>query len=443
MAARLRGWWQGLQDSLWFVPALFVVGALVIAWAAVALEPLPGWFPSGLVYSGSPEGARSVLSELAGGTITVVGLVFSLTVVALQMASSQFSPRLLRTFLRDRATQVVLGGMVGTAVYDITVLRTVRSAGEGGAFVPSLAVTLALGASLGAVGLLVFFLHHVTQHLRVDVLLMRIARETQRQLDRLDDDRDVIPDQDVTEPPPTARVLTARTSGYLLTVLPDALASQADAGGWAVLLRPSLGTWVTAGTTLAWVWPTDPSSPVDLDDAGGYVHASLHLGSDRTEVGDIAFGVRQIVDIGTRALSPGVNDPSTAVQAIEHLGNVLVTAAAQPLGAQRRVVDDVERVIVPRPTFPAMLSLAVDQVRHYGAGDVDVLVALCRMLTDLAEVTADHADRLGAVEGHLDRVVAASELTDTGDQWRLERAASAARTALSEGSRPVTPTEAS
>jgi uncharacterized membrane protein len=442
---RLVGWWDDLRDSLWLVPAAVVLLALITAWVAVQFEPLPDWFPQWLVFGGTPEGARSVLSELAAGTITVTGLVFSLTVVALQMASSQFTPRLLRTFMRDRRTQIVLGGLVGSAVYDVAVLRTVRSRGDGvDPFVPALAVTLALVIALFAVGLLVFFLHHVTQHMRVDVVMREVADETQKQLAAIPLERSDLPDQDPPAPADHATAVAATVDGYLQSVDLEVLSRRARAAGMVVLLRPSLGDHVTAGSTLAWVWADDDQSQADPDVLAGLVHGGLHLGSDRTEAGDLAFGIRQLADIAVRALSPGVNDPTTAVQAIEQLAAVMMALTRHPLGADLVVDGDgALRVVVPRPTFAAHLALAIDQIRSYGGSDTDVVVALLGLLTDLAEATADTADRSAAVAAQIDRIEAASDPGDRGDRARIDRALTVARTALRDGVRPATVTEAS
>jgi uncharacterized membrane protein len=468
VGVRLRGIWEDLKDSLWLGPTVAVVGAVLLAQAAVALEPLPGWFPEGLVFGGSPEGARAVLSELAGATITVVGVVFSLTIVALQMASSQFTPRLLRTFMRDWRTQLVLSGMLASAVYDVAVLRTVRSdEGDVDAFVPALAVSLGLLIALAAVGLLIFYLHHVTQHMRVDVMMREIRKETIAQLESLPSDRDRLPDQEAPQVTEGALVVRARRDGYLQALDLEGLADEARGVGAVVRLRPALGDWVTRGSTLAWAWPeatvrledtVEPeidlavadaadrvrkSSGVDRDALATAVHRGLHLGPDRTEAADLAFGIRQLADIAVRALSPGVNDPTTAVQAIDHLTGILMRLAGHPLGTDLVLDDDGQlRAVAPRPTFAAHLALAIDQVRVYGASDPDVLVALAHLLVDLGEAVADSGDRRAAVAVQIDRVAAAVELADEGDRVRVERALEVARETVRNGSRPVALTEA-
>jgi uncharacterized membrane protein len=447
LKVRLRAGWNDLRDSLWFIPTLMVSFALVLAMGALALEPLPDWIPEGIVFGGSSEGARAVLSELAGATFTVVGLVFSLTLVVLQMASSQFTPRLLRTFLRDRRTQIVLGGMVASAVFDVAVLQSVRSSNdEQEAFVPALAVTLALLFALGAVGLLIYYLHHLTQHMRVDIIMLDIRKETLGQIEALPADRDRLPDQEPPQLPDDARTVPAQREGYVQTVEPEVIAERAREAGICVRLRPSIGDWVNRGTTLAWAWPdgSPPEVGLDREVASDVVRAGLSLGTDRTEASDLAFGLRQLADIGVKAMSPGVNDPTTAVQAIEHLSGILGRLAGHPLGVDVANDDDgTPRVIVPRPVFAAHLALAIDQLRVYGRQDPDVLVGLAHLLADLAELVADSADRQRDVRVQLDRIEAAVDLDDEGDEARVERAVDVARGALRHGQRRPPVTEAS
>lgn len=440
LPVRLRGLLDDLQDSLWLVPAAMIVGAVVLALVLVEVEA-PDWLPGALTFGGTPEGARSVLSELAGATITVTGLVFSLTVLALQMAASQFTPRLLRTFLADRRTQVVLGGLLASAVYDVMVLRTVRSTGdEVELFVPGLAVTVALVFAGVAVGLLVFFLHHVTRQLRVDLVMGKIAAETRHQLRKLDAPRDRLPDRAPPEPPPGARAVVARRGGYVQTVDLVALAGVARDHGVRLRLRSGIGEAVSAGTTLAWTWPAAAGAGGRADDHQELtrrIHSALHLGPDRTESRDLTFGLQQLTDIAVKALSPSINDPTTARQAVEHLAAVLVELADHPLGADLVEDDDGQvRAAVPRPSFAAHVALCTGPIRRYGREEPTVLRSLARLLTDLAERVADHADRSAAVARELDRLATCS-IDDPGEAAALARDLVIARATLTAGVRPA------
>jgi uncharacterized membrane protein len=442
---RARAWWDDLKDSLWVLPTITVTLSFI---AAVLLVRLNDRMPAAirdLAFGGTPDGARAVLSELAGATFTVTGVVFSLTIVALQMASSQFTPRLLRTFLRDRRTQGVLSGMLGSGVFDVAVLRTVRSdEGDVGAFVPEVAVSVALLYALVAVGLLVFFLHHLTRHMRVDVIMHDIRAETLTQLELLKADREQLPDLEAPLPPSTAVPIVAKRDGYLQTVDVAALGRGAEELDVIVRLRPTMGSWVSRGTTIAWVWGVDGGPPPNEPDAlSSAVHAGLHLGPDRTESDDLAFGLRQITDIAVRALSPGVNDPTTAVQALGQLAAILVQLADQPLGADS-VHDDEGRIraSAPRGDFGQHLDLAVDQIRRYGAQEPSVLITLCELLTDVAERVADSADRTAMVRDQLERTEAAMDVVDPVARDRVREAVRYVARALDQGSRRPRATEA-
>lgn len=434
---RLHGWLVDLRDSLWLLPAVAIAAAIVLAMVLVELEP-PAWLPEALTFGGTPEGARAVLSELAGATITVVGLVFSLTVIALQMAAAQFTPRLLRTFLADRRTQVVLAGMLGSAVYDVAVLRTVRSTGDDvELFVPGIAVTVALLFAVVAVGLLVFFLHHVTRQLRVDLVMGYIAGETRHQLQHLDAARERLPDREPPTVPVGARAVVAQRGGYLQAVDLHGLARLACDAGIRVRLRPGLGESVSRGTTLAWIWSdgAERREGAAAVDVGHGIHGAVHLGPDRTESRDLTFGLRQLTDIAVKALSPSINDPTTARQAVEQLASVLVDLADHPLGTD--LVEDPDgqvRVAVPRPSFAAHLALSTTPIRRYAAEEPQVLRALAGLLTDLAERVADHADRAAAVAHELD-LLGACPVEDPDEAAQLRADVAVARSTLENGTR--------
>lgn len=438
LLARIKGWWDGLRDSLWLMPATGVVLATILAGWLVALEPMPEWMPTILAFGGGPGSARAVLSALAGSTFTVIGLVFSLTVIALQMSSSQFTPRVLRSFLKDRSVQSVLTGLVASGVFHVAVLRVIRAPDEGQPFVPELAVTVALLLALVAVGLLVFFLHHLTSRLRVDVVMASIRRETQRHLHAMPDDGGGTKDQVPPDPPADAIVVVSRLAGYVRTIELEALVTAAVRHEGVILLRPMLGAWVTQGSTLAWVWPEEHhTGSLDADALSSAVHRGVHLGPDRTESGDPAFGLRQLEDIAARALSPGMNDPTTAVQAIGQLAAILTTMTEHPMGTDTGCDEHgVRRVTVPRATFPSCLELAVGQVRRYGADEPAVLIAILELLTDVGERVTVSPGRRSAVQDQIERTErVGANLADPVDRARVQRAVEVARSALTHGHR--------
>lgn len=442
LPVRVRGFLEDVKDSLWFLPAMVVTGALVLAFVLVGVDRQE-WLPDGLAFQGTPDGARAVLSELATATITVTALVFSVTVVALQMAASQFTPRLLRTFLADRRTQIVLAGLLGAAVYYVAVLRTVRSTGdEVDLFVPELAVSAAFMLGVATLGLFVFFLHHVTRQLRVDLVMDGIAADVRQQMERLESSREMLPDRLPPDPPDDARSISARRSGYLHTVDVDALWRVAVDAGVRIRLRPRLGEAVSRGTTLGWYWldggagTEGNAAAPEHEGLEGKVHGTLHLGPDRTGSRDLTFGLRQLTDIAVKALSPSINDPTTATQAIEKLAAVLVQLADHPLGADMREDRDGRvRAAVPRPTFGDHLLLAVAPIRRYSQDEPDVLAALARLLTDVAEHVVDDARRAAVVRAELD-LLARHPVDDPVGADALSQEIAAGRAVLAGEGRP-------
>ncbi len=407
-----------LRSSLWVIPAIGVGVGIVAAFLLAALgDAGSGVLP---LFVGSADSARSVLSVIAGSTMTVTSLTFSLTVVALQVASGQFTPRLMRSFLSDRGNKVVLAIFLGTFTLSLVLLQFVQGATETFTVqVPTLGVTLAILAALASIIALVYFIHHLTQQLRIDRVMWRVADATLAAIDanyrpaRLPDD-----DADEVDLPDQLVVVAARRSGHLNDFDLDALLDAAVEARLTVRLRPVVGAFVVAGTTLAWAWPADDTDAGELDDdtARRVVADHVLLSSDRSVAHDPSFGIRQLVDIGARALSPGVNDPTTAVEAIQHLSRVLRGLAHRDVGTLVRARDG-STVMFPRPSFDDHLDLAVNQLLHYGAGDAEVLRALVQLVRDVGEDVGSTARR-DQLAAHLDQLEAVIEERDLSPRER-------------------------
>lgn len=438
---RLSGLKEYLKGSLWALPAAFVLVALLLG-TVLSRPPAGEELHESILFGGTPEAARELLSALAGAMITVTGLTFSLTVVALQMAAAQYSPRVLRGFLADRGNQLVLSSLVGTFAYTLAVLRNIREGTDGAEEVlPELAVTLAVAFSLGALGMLVYFLHHLTRQLRVDTILDQTATETLHMIDRAFPERArgspgrrVLP-----EPSEHAVAVPARRSGYLQAVERTGLRRRAAHGQVIVRLRPQVGTHITEGTTIAWVWRSDGEDfPAEQrDELDELVHHRVQVGAERTMQQDVAFGMRQMVDIAVKALSTGVNDPTTAVDALGHLSVVICRLADRELGSAIESDEGMQvRVILPRPDFRAYLDLLIDQILRYGGNDPAVAVAVLHALDDVAEVIVDQARR-DLVSIQVDRVleVAAREL-DARELVEVAELAEHVGRTLADGCRP-------
>ena len=408
---RLTGLREALASSLWLFPGIGVAVGVAAAFWLGQLGDLGSGLP--LVFAGSADSARSVLSTIAGSIMTVTSLTFSLTVVALQVASGQFTPRLMRTFLSDRGNQTVLAIFLGTFAYSMVLLQSVQAESDRiPRSIPALGVTAATGAALLSVIALVYFFHHLTVQLRVDKVMQGVAGNTIEEV-RTTFRPAVVDEQppEVADVPENAVVVRAPTSGYLANVALETLVDAATHARLSIRLRTSIGSWVVEGTTLAWTWASDdepdldtvdlpnqatiPEDASDAERARQLVLANLYIASSRTLDSDASFGIRQLVDIAIRALSPGINDPTTAVESVRQMSRILVVLGAHDLGTIRRIAGE-GSVVVPRPDFREHLRLAVDQVLRYGAREPAVLRALAIMLRDVAEA-CDGSHRLDPV----------------------------------------------
>ncbi|GGK99811.1 hypothetical protein GCM10012284_37780 [Mangrovihabitans endophyticus] len=399
---------------------------------------MPGWLV-GYLFAGGPEAARTVLSALAGSLITVTSLTFSLTVVTLQLASGQFSPRLLRTFARDPVVQACLTVLLATFTYAITVLRTVRGSTEDRtAFVPQISVTVAYVLGVASVFALVIFLAHIARQIRVEGMLREVHAETRVTMDRVlagSAAPEASGFADTPGVPSDAVPLCIDASGFFTYVDEAALRSAATAAGAVVYLDRLPGDGLVAGVPVAAAWPA-PGEPPLTDDARADLQrclcAALHTGFERTAAQDVAFGLRQLVDVAVKALSPGVNDPTTAVHALDHIAALLVELSRHDL--RPRVLCDADgttRVVVRRPGFAELLDLGVAQPRRFGAGDPEVLLRLFALLRELAWATGS-PDHHREIAGQLTRLLGTAEQQsfDDAERDRLRQEAAAVRLAL-------------
>ena len=383
-----------VRGSLWVLPTLSVAAALVAgsALSLVRLSP-----HSLLAFQGTVDDARNMLIGIAGTMVTVIALLLGLTVVALQLSSTQFSPRLLRNFLRDRPNQVVLSACVATFAYSAAGLYTVGiSGGDRTASFPRLAVSGALVMLFVSLGLLVFFADHLVHSIQVDAIMAVVQRDTVAVVAG----RVFAGSEDAPEVPAWAVPVAARRSGYVQLVHPDVLLSQAASRGLRMRLRPRVGEHVVAGTTLAWAWPAAPGDPApDLDVLARALDAAVRIGFERTLEQDAAFGIRQLVDVACKALSPAVNDPYTAVQAVDHLSVIFCALAQRPLG--NHVIRDASSgavVIIPGRRFPEYLAVMCGLIRRYGASEPTVAQALLRLLGSCAGVARSDPELVSAID---------------------------------------------
>lgn len=384
---QIVGLLEKLSTNLWLLPAIGIVAAGVLSVVATRVDEhlaqdATAWY----LFRGGPDGARAVLSAVASSIMTFTGVVFSVTVLVLQLASSQFSPRVLRAFLGDRGTQVSLAVFIGTFVYALMTLRSVRGSSDGiEQFVPSLSVWLAVALATACVATFVYFIHHVSQSIRAVNVLARIADETRATMEKLfpdgvgenaDHQTGGRPDGE-----PTLIVLHRGRSGVVMAVAEDRVWDAAKNAEVAVALVPMVGDFVAEGSVLFEVW--GDASRLDTDALAG----AVTIGRERTLFQDPGFGFRGIVDIAERALSPAMNDPTTAVQALDELHDLLRRLASRRFPDPVRVDDHGRtRMILRSPDFDAYVRLSLDEIRHYGEGSIQVARRLRFLLEDLLRV---------------------------------------------------------
>ena len=319
MLSRIR---ERIGTSYFAIPALSVALAGALAFVLVKVDQ--GVDPSkGIIgFSGSATSARALLSTIAASMLTLTGLVFSITIVVLQLASSQFSPRVLRTFLRDRRSQFTLGVFLATFVFSLSTLREVR--GEDGLvdqFVPGLTITVAFSLALISVITLVMYIHHITQSIRVVNLIERIARESEGLLEQQYGEEQRSNHGGVRCPVPDASSMPvdSGSKGVVTYVDIDELVDEAARCDVVLVLVPRVGQFVPEGAPLLQVHCASDAEGLNVERLRRFVA----LGRERTMQMDLAFGFRQLVDVAEKALSPGINDPTTAIQCLDQIHNLL------------------------------------------------------------------------------------------------------------------------
>ncbi|HET9489307.1 MAG TPA: DUF2254 domain-containing protein [Methylomirabilota bacterium] len=427
--ARLLNLWDALRGSFWFLPALITALAAALALGLLALDRrLDNQQLAGLLwlYAGGAEGARSLLSAVAGSIITVVGLAFSITIVSLQLAAAQLGPRLLRNFVRDPGNQVVLGIFVATFVYCLLVLRTVRGRDglADGTFVPHLAITGALGLAMLSVALLIYFIHHASISIQADHVIASVARELDGVIDKLWPDRFGHEDGEAAAAPPCAvtdgSAVAAHGGGYVTTLDEKALLRAGRDRDVVVHLTRRPGDFLMAGEPLAWVLPADR---VD-EDLKRVITSAVVLGAERSLLQDAMFGIEQLVEIAVRALASGHIDPTTGLRCIDRLGAAVARIGGRDLPAPyRRDAAGIVRVVMPALTLDDIVVAAFTPIRLQGAGSRSVAL---RLLETFARVAARH-DRRGlhlALLGEALRVrrAATAALTDPADREAVQAA---------------------
>ena len=374
--------------SLWPWPVAAGIIAVVVALALTRWGPAPESDAGRRLWPGGQEAAQVLLQVVVASVVTATSITFSLVVVALQVASQQFSPRLLRGFSRDPVLKVVLAVLVGTFAYSITLLRSAGGSQE----VPPLAMLGTYLSALASLGALLVFINHMATAMRVDTMMVSVHSDSRRGIARFypayEERLQAIP----AVPPRGAVVVPSRRSGFVRRIDVPTLADHARRADLVFVLEVRPGDHVVVGTPVAAAWSLD--GPTDLDEATDIAERGIEIGYERTLEQDPSFGFRKLADIAVKALSPSINDPVTATHAVGHMGDLLVRLTGRRLGPQPHDDDDgTLRVVTVDRDFRYYLDLACGQVRRYGAREPTVLIGLLRMLRDVAVSARDDLQR--------------------------------------------------
>jgi uncharacterized membrane protein len=412
----LLKYWDRIRSGFWFIPSLMLTAAAALAFGMVGFDQnvvQPGWLTKmDWIYSGGAEGAASVLQTIATSMISIAGVVFSLTLVALTVASSQFGPRLLRNFMRDKANQVVLGAFVSTFLYCLLVLRTVRRS-EGDEFVPHVSVTVGVAFAILSVGVLIYFIHHVSVSIQADEISCRVSRELSASITRLFPEgiarpgsvparegeiaRAELPERFEAE----SRALPGEVDGYLQIIDADALMELARQENLVIGIEYRPGHYIVKGTVLVRVYPRAKCT----DEIAARVTAAFAFGNQRTSGQDVEFSINQLVEIAARALSPGVHDPFTAITCVRRLGSAVSQLARRTIPSPRRLDDTGRlRLIVPTVDPAGIVDAAFNQIRQYARTNTAVTVCMLETITDIARLTR-REDYLTALRRHADMLL--------------------------------------
>lgn len=414
----LRKLREDIAASLWLVPVLCGAAAIILSfivpeidnWIEQDLEPYRTW-----IFFGSASAARTMLSVIAGSLITVISLLFSITILTLHQAASQYTPRVIRTFMDDRANQMVLGVYLATFLYSVLVMRRIRGEDSPGAeSIPMLAVTFAILLAIVCLMMLVYFIHHSARAFQPSGIMARVHGELLEQVRSLypsDIGEPLDPENDDLESfrrlhgRGEHQIMVSDAVGFVRALDEDALSDGLDDGEWAAVL-PRVGDFVLRGQPLVEVGGR--ASP--LGPRIERLHAALVIDNERTMSQDAMFGIRQLADIALKGLSPSIHDPTTAEQAISLLGDALVELARRQFPSRVRIVEDggdeeVKRVVIwaNRPIFADYVDEAFSQIRHVARDDVHVTMCLLDTLSMIGRCAT--GQRFAAVHEQVNEVL--------------------------------------
>lgn len=398
MKARFRQWMGQLGESFWLLPGAMVFGGVLLAEALVALDrsgSLPDWLVrSSWLYNGGGTGARILLGAVASSTIGVAGTVFSITIAALSLAAGQMGPRLLTNFTRDRGNQFTLGAFLGTFSYALMVLRTVRTQEEG-LFTPHLSLSVALLLAFGCVATLVYFVGHMASRISVDTVVNLVSGDVRQAM------RALVVEQPNLDPPDEAFwagsvAVGDSRRGYLQQLDEKALANWAAENGTTLRLLIRRGDYLFPGAPIALM-------TAGVAGAEAAIRRNTALGTSRGSNGDTEQTVRQLVEVAVRALSPGINDPHSAMSVLDRLGDALCDLAGKVIPNGVHEVNGKIALVVPNVSYRSLCDVMFHLIRQNSEGSTALLMKMVEVLAVAAACEPD-TKRLDVLAAHVARI---------------------------------------
>ena len=393
-----------LRGKYWFIPTIMALAAILLSFGTVALDAYvgaPGSEQVPWLYLNEPAGARALLSTIAGSMITVAGVAFSITIVALATTASTFGPRLISDFMQDRGNQVTLGTFIATFLFCVLVLRTVRSGEEDAAgFVPHLSLLVALLFATASLAVLIYFIHHVPESIHISNVAASLGRRLNSQIEGLfPEPLDEAKERRAADVAAThleegaqVRVLT---DGYIQYIDTEDLVRQAGKYDIRIKLLRRPGDFVAAHEAVALVCP---QTRADCE-VSGVILETIVVGGYRSEEQDVLYLIHRLVEVASRALSPGMNDIFTARNAIDWLGSALSNLSRRSMPTMNCFGDsDLHRVVAPSPSFEEVACAVFDQLRPYAAGDRNAAVHLMGTLREVSRTSQSAARRATLLE---------------------------------------------
>lgn len=405
--------WEDLRTSFWFMPTLMVIGAIFLSFFTINLDKVTAeqnrFATLGWTFTRGPEGSRALLSTVAGSMMTIASVTFSITIVALQLASGQFGPRLLRNFMRDQGNQLALGTFIATFTYCLLVLRTVNGS-QDEPFVPHISVTIGLLLALMSLGVLIYFIHHAAESIQAENVIAAVSRELHRAINKLYPETvGKEPAEALTHRPSApipadyrinSRDVESPESDYLQAIDLEGLLGLAVKHDLILAIDQRPGKFCLKGGRIASAWPSDR-----VDDGVAHsIQNSFYFGLRRTLTQDSEFAIDQLVEIAVRALSPGINDPFTAINCIDRIGAALGLLTEKEIPSRYRFDDEGRlRVITEVSTVSGIIDASFHQIRQAALGNTSVSLKLMETIAAIARQTRDD-DFLGPLRRHADAI---------------------------------------